>query len=93
MEPITPGSETPPMMEQEPMGEDAGTPLDAIIGQVDAYIANPGSATPETLTQLKNDLMDLKAGIEGEEPEMGPPPPAEGSFSGDIQKRMSGGAF
>lgn len=97
MEPITPGSNPPPAIPPEaPMDDQQqGSPIDDMIAQVDSYIKNPSMVTPETLNQLKQGLMDLRDGVEGEPPtdDMGPPPPPEGSFSGDIHKRMSEGAY
>ena len=34
--------------------------IDGIIATVESYIQNPKMVTPETLNQLKSDLMDLK---------------------------------
>lgn len=98
MEPITPGSNPPPAAPapQEPPMDDQqqGSPIDDMINQVDSYIKNPSMVTPETLMQLKQDLVDLRDGVEGEgPPDQSAPPPPEGSFSGDIHKRMSGGAY
>jgi hypothetical protein len=86
------GNETSQMPE-EGMGE--SSPIDAMIEQLDSYIKNPSMVTPETLMQLKDGLMALKADVEGEETaEPMEQIPEEGSFSGEIQKkRMSGGAY
>ena len=46
---------------------DSTTPLDEIISRVDSYIADPKLVTTDTLTQLKNDLVDLKSVIDQEE--------------------------
>lgn len=45
------------------------SPLDGLIGQVDSYISDPSLVTPETLNDLKNQLMDLKMAMEGDERE------------------------
>ena len=84
--------QAPPPAAMPGEGQMDQSPIDQIIGQVESYIADPAKITPETLQELKANLEDLKAGIEGEEaPEgdMGPPP--AGSFTGDIHSRMMGG--
>ena len=49
------------MKEMEPMG------IDSIISRVVSYIENPKLVTPETLTELKEELEDLKGYMDGEE--------------------------
>ena len=60
-------------MTSETEQEDEGgvdSPLDAIIAKVDGYIQNPKTATPDTLAELKQDLMDVKSYYdEDQEPE------------------------
>lgn len=48
--------------------------IDAIIRIVESYIEDPKLVTPETLSALKDDLVDLKSYLDGdgeEEPEKG----------------------
>lgn len=52
------------MTESEPMESEG---IDGIISRVDEYIQNPQMVTPETLTALKAELMDLKTVLDGEE--------------------------
>lgn len=49
--------------EGEGMEEDMGmkNPLDEIIKKVDGYIANPKMVTPETLTEVRDSLVELKS--------------------------------
>lgn len=49
------------MMNTEPEG------IDGVIAKVDSYLANPKMVTPETLMSLKEDLMDIKMLLDGEE--------------------------
>lgn len=66
--------------------EQERTPLDAIIQRVESYIENPKLATKETLSELKDDLVDLKSYMDGdeenmdmeEEKEMSPMPKGKG---------------
>lgn len=53
------------------------TPIDGIISRVDSYISNPSQVTPETLNELKNELVDLKTFLDGgeESPEPAPASP------------------
>jgi hypothetical protein len=48
-------------MMSEEEGMEGGTGIDAIISRVDAYIKNPKMVTPETLSELKGELEDLKS--------------------------------
>lgn len=43
------------------------TPLDEIISRVESYIKNPKLVTEETLTEVRDDLVDLKKIIDGED--------------------------
>lgn len=72
----------------EPMADDqGGSPIDAMISRVDAYIQNPKMVTPETLTELKTELEDLKGYVDGEEtPQAEGPSPVQGMMS-----QMKGG--
>jgi len=58
-------------MNQTPTGteeqESEGGGIDSIISTVDSYILDPKLITPQTLEQLKSDLMDLKSYLDGEE--------------------------
>lgn len=47
------------------MAENEGSPLDAMISTVDSYMRDPKLITPETLGQLKADLIDLKSYVDG----------------------------
>ena len=53
--------------EQE--GYSEGNGIDSIIQAVEEYIANPKMVTPETLTELKEDLIDLKEFLDGDSSE------------------------
>lgn len=68
-------------MEQE-MEQDV-SPIDGIISRVDSYMANPAQVTPETLGELKMELMDLKAFLDGGEQDESPMP-QQGSMSGAL---------
>ena len=46
-----------------------GNGIDSIISKVEEYIANPKMVTPETLTELKEDLIDLKEFLDGDSSE------------------------
>jgi len=54
------------MMNDEMTDESPGG-IDGIIATVASYIENPELVTPETLTALKEDLMDLKTVLDGDE--------------------------
>lgn len=74
----------------------SGTPVDDIISSVDSFIADPKSATPEALQQLKSDLMDLKTVIDGGDQSAPPAPPsgppsAPGGMADMIAKMHGGG--
>ena len=45
--------------------------IDSIIARVDSYMKNPETVTPETLQELKDELVDLKSYLDGgeEQPE------------------------
>lgn len=43
------------------------TSFDSVIDKVDFYIADPGMVTPETLEELRNELLDLQTKYEGED--------------------------
>lgn len=60
------------------------SPLDGLIGQIDSYIADPSLVTPETLTDLKNQLVDLKGAMEGDERE------GMGEQTNDMASKMGG---
>lgn len=45
------------------------TPIDEIISRVEEYIKNPKMVTSETLQALKDDLLDLKPMLDGDERE------------------------
>jgi len=67
--------EQPMTMETEAADEPQG--IDGIIARVDSYIAKPEMITPETLTQLREELLDLKSILDPEE-EAAPAAPADG---------------
>ena len=56
------------MMEKD-IGYEEGEGLDGIIARVESYIQNPKLVTPETLSVLKEDLIDLKSVVDGEDEE------------------------
>ena len=56
------------MMKSE---ESGGSLIDQVISRVESYIQNPRMVTPETLNELKSELIDLKTEYEGESPEDG----------------------
>lgn len=51
--------------------EDMGS-LDDIIGRIESYISDPKLVTPETLTQLRDELIEYRDAVEGEEEEVTP---------------------
>ena len=53
--------------DEEPEAGEELTPLDSIIQRVESYIENPRLATPETLTELRDELLDLKSVTDSEE--------------------------
>ena len=55
-------------------------PFDSVISRIESYIQNPKLVTPETLAQLKEEVIGLKEGVEGED---APSEDSEGSSSGD----------
>lgn len=79
------------MMDQpmDNMGsKNEGNPLDSIVSRIDSYIKDPALVTPDTLTELKNEIVDLKDYFGGEqeaEPMMG----NDNGLSGDMMKRKS----
>lgn len=52
---------------QQDQGQEPGSPIDEIIARVDSYMKDPKMVTPETLMALKNDLMDLKSVLDGDD--------------------------
>lgn len=63
--------------------------IDAIISRVESYVEDPDLVTPETLMELKEELMDLKGYMDGED-EMEEPEKEEGGLSIIIGKKMRG---
>lgn len=57
--------QTPEAMPTEENQE--STPLDEILNQVESYIKDPATVTPETLMSLKQQLLDLKSYMDGED--------------------------
>ena len=56
------------MNEETEMSEELmGHPIDAIVSRIDDYIKNPKLVTKETLTELRNEVEDLKAMTDEEE--------------------------
>ena len=51
---------------KQPMIEEEKSPLDSIISRVDSYIKDPAMVTSATLTELKEELLDLKGYMDGE---------------------------
>ena len=43
------------------------TSFDSVIDRVDSYVENPELVTPETLEELRNELLDLQRKYEGED--------------------------
>lgn len=56
------------MAEKEKMSEEK-TPLDRIIARVDKYIGDPSLVDRKTLEDLKEELMDLRSFVDGEDME------------------------
>ena len=56
-------------MPSEQGGEMEASPFDGLIAQVDSYISDPSLITPETLNDLKQQLVDLKMAVDGDERE------------------------
>ena len=56
-------------MKPNTMTDEEETPsgIDGLIARVDEYIQNPKLVTPETLGELKSELLDLKEFIDGED--------------------------
>ena len=77
-------------MNPEPMmgGEEGmeGGGIDEIIMRVESYIQNPQMVTPETLNQLKSELIDLKGVLEGEPEEEMPMEKPSGGLSGMMKR-------
>ena len=60
------------MSEPQPTAEPTAEPqesqgIDSIIERVDSYIQQPEMVTPQTLNELKMELMDLKTFLDGGE--------------------------
>ena len=51
---------------QEP--EQETTPLDSIIQRVESYKEDPKLVTPETMSELLEELVDLKSFTDGDDP-------------------------
>lgn len=75
-----------PMMSEEVVEpvEEESQGIDGIIATVDSYLENPELVTPETLMELKADLEDLKAFLDGDET-----PDVPESTKGSLSGRMS----
>lgn len=61
-----------------------GTPLDMVLSRIDSYIQDPKLVTPETLGELRDELLAIKEDVEGETPEQ----PVEG-MAGAIREKMA----
>ena len=75
---------------QEETQESQG--IDSVIAKVESYIQDPKMVTPETLMDLKNDLMDLKDYMDN--PDQGENPSGSGEPNGIaimIGKAKNGG--
>lgn len=77
----------PTNMETEEAPESQG--IDGVIARVDSYIQDPKLVTPQTLMDLKADLMDLKSVLEGDNQE--PTDQAEPSAMAQLMGKMKGG--
>ena len=55
------------MQDQNMMNETESGGIDSIIDRVQGYIDDPKLVTPETLMELKGELEDLKAYMDGED--------------------------
>lgn len=44
------------------------SPMDGILARIDSYIQDPSLVTKETLTELKNELIDLQGYLDEDEP-------------------------
>lgn len=74
-------------METEEAPESQG--IDGVIALVDSYIQDPKLVTPQTLMDLKTDLMDLKSVLDGEDQE--PVDQVEPSAMTQLMGKMKGG--
>ena len=61
-----------PTSQSSPENQQEGSPLDEIIARVGSYMQDPSMVTPQTLGELKMDLEDLKAVVDGEPMEAAP---------------------
>jgi len=68
------------------------SPIDSIISRVESYIADPKMVTSETLGGLRDELIDLKSVLDGEETDesSGQTQPEEKGLAGAIKARSGG---
>lgn len=75
--------------------QEGGSPLDDLIAKIESYIKDPRLVTPETLTDVKSELMDLKSYMDGgetaDEPTQQDGPPDEGNGLHIVIGKMRGG--
>lgn len=79
--------ETP--TETEGMEEPQG--LDSVISRLNSYIEDIKQATPETLSELRDDLMDLKEFMDEGETEVSEEPKDDNGLMITIGKHRNGG--
>ena len=68
-----------------------GSPIDGIISTVDSYMKDPKMVTPETLAELKSELMDLKSFLDDEETQSGESMDTSNGGVGSMINTMRGG--
>ena len=71
-----------------PMEQQAGG-IDAIIERVESYIQQPEMVTPQTMNELKMELIDLKTFLDGEETQE--PTQAPQSGLSEMMSKYGGG--